>query len=201
MKPAAALVLASASPVRAQLLRAAGIELIIDPAAIDEDEIKASMRQAGTTGAELAETLAELKAARTARRHPGAMVIGADQVLALGEELFDKPADLVAARRQLLALRGRTHELLSAVVAVRDGTRLWHHVGRASLTMRDFSDEFLDNYLASAGSVALGSVGAYQLEGLGAQLFRQIAGDYFTILGLPLLPLLDFLREHRMLPA
>ena len=201
MKPAAALVLASASPVRAQLLRAAGIALIIDPAAIDEDEIKASMRQAGATGAELAETLAELKAARTARRHPGAMVIGADQVLALGEELFDKPADLAAARRQLLALRGRTHELLSAVVAVRDGTRLWHHVGRASLTMRDFSEEFLDDYLASTGSAALGSVGAYQLEGLGAQLFRQIAGDYFTILGLPLLPLLDFLREHRMLPA
>jgi septum formation protein len=128
-------------------------------------------------------------------------VIGADQVLDCDGVLFDKPADPGAARTQLLALRGRTHRLVSAVVLVRDGQRLWHHVGRADLKMRDFSTRFLDRYLESAGQAALSSVGAYQLEGIGAQLFAAIEGDYFTILGLPLLPLLDNLREHGVLPS
>ena len=192
-------VLASASPVRAALLRAAGIPLLIDAAAIDEAEVKASLRAEGAGPAAVAEALAEMKAQRVARRHAGHLVIGADQVLECEGTLFDKPADLAAARRQLLALRGHPHQLMSAVVLVRDGQRVWHHTDRAQLTMREFSAAFLDRYLETAGAAALSSVGAYQWEGVGAQLFAGIEGDYFTILGLPLLPLLDVLREHGVL--
>jgi septum formation protein len=198
---AAPVVLASASPARAALLRAAGIPVTIDAAAVDEAEVKASLRAAGAEPAAIAEALAELKAQRVARRHPGSLVIGADQVLECGGVLFDKPTDLADARRQLLALRGQQHRLVSAVVLVRDGHRLWHYVGRADLKMRDFSTTFLERYLQSAGGAALSSVGAYQLEGAGAQLFATVEGDYFTILGLPLLPLLDILREHGILPS
>lgn len=197
----AAVVLASASPARAALLRAVGIPVIVDAAAIDESEVKASLRAMGAEPAAVAEALAELKAQRVSRRHPGSLVIGADQVLECDGVLFDKPPDLAAARNQLLALRGRWHRLVSAVVLARDGQRVWHHVDRANLTMRDFSTHFLDHYLRSAGAAALSSVGAYQLEGVGAQLFAGIDGDYFTILGLPLLPLLDILREHGALPS
>jgi septum formation protein len=194
-------VLASASQARAGLLRAAGISVIIDAAAIDEAEVKASLRAARAEPSAIARTLAELKAQRVSRRHAGSLVIGADQILECDGVLFDKPADMAAARLQLLALRGRGHRLVSAVVLVRDGQRLWHHVDRADLKMRDFSTRFLDRYLESAGQAALSSVGAYQLEGIGAQLFAAIEGDYFTILGLPLLPLLDNLREHGVLPS
>jgi septum formation protein len=194
-------VLASASPIRAALLRGAGIPILIDPAAVDEAEVKASLRAAKAEPSAIAETLAELKAQRTARRHAGSLVIGADQVLECDGVLFDKPGDVATARDQLLALRGRRHRLVSAVVLVRDGQRLWHHVDRADMRMRDFSTSFLDRYLGSAGSAALSSVGAYQLEGVGAQLFAGVDGDYFTILGLPLLPLLDVLRENGVLPS
>lgn len=197
----APVVLASASAVRAALLRAAGVPILIDAAAIDESEVKASLRVQQAAPAAISETLAELKAQRVSRRHAGNLVVGADQVLECDGTLFDKPADLAAARSQLLALRGRRHQLVSAVVLVRDGQRVWHHVDRASLTMRDFSSDFLDRYLQSAGEAALSSVGAYQLEDLGAQLFSGIEGDYFTVLGLPLLPLLDILREHGVLPS
>src|SRR5262249_265994 len=142
---------------------------------------------------------AELKAQRIARRNPGALVIGADQVLDCDGTLFDKPADAADVRRQLLLLRGRRHELVSVVVVARDGVRPWHHVGRAALTMRHLSRGFLDAYLKVAGGAVLAWVGAYQVEGVGAQLFARIDGDYFTILGLPLLPLLDFLREQGVL--
>jgi len=198
---AASVVLASASPVRAALLRAAGIPITVDVAAIDEAEVKTSLRAARAEPAAIAEALAELKAQRVARRHPGSLTIGADQVLECDGILFDKPSDLAAARNQLLALRGRDHRLVSAVVLVRDGQRVWHHVDRADLKMRNFSTAFLDRYLQSAGDAALSSVGAYQLEGVGAQLFAAVDGDYFTILGLPLLPLLDILREHGILPS
>lgn len=194
-------ILASASATRSALLRAAGVPIAAEAAAIDEAEVKASLRAARSAAAAVAETLAELKARRVSRRHPGRLVVGADQVLDCDGVMFDKPADLPEARRQLLALRGRRHQLLSAVVLERDGQRLWHHVSRADLLMRDFSDRFLDDYLLAVGDAALASVGGYQIEGRGAQLFASIDGDYFAILGLPLLPLLDILREHRALPS
>jgi septum formation protein len=194
-----AVVLASASPARATMLRGAGVAVAVEAAAVDEAEVKASLRAAGAAAAQVAESLAELKAQRIARRRPGALVIGADQVLDCDGTLFDKPFDAADARRQLLLLRGRRHELVSAVVVVRDGVRHWHHVGRAALTMRRFTDAFLDDYLGTTGDAVLASVGAYQVEGMGAQLFARIDGDYFTILGLPLLPLLDFLREQGVL--
>jgi len=201
MSPAIGVVLASASAARAALLRSAGIPMTVDEAGIDEAEIKASLRAIGADATATAETLAELKAQRVSRRHGGRWIVGADQVLNCDGELFDKPAGVADARAQLLTLRGRRHELVSAVVLVRDGERLWHHIGRAALTMRNFSETFLDGYLGTVGDATLSSVGAYQLEGPGAQLFSKIEGDYFTILGLPLLPLMDILREHRVLPT
>jgi nucleoside triphosphate pyrophosphatase len=189
-----AIVLASASAPRRALLTAAGVDVLVDPAHVDEAALKASLAAEGASPAGVAEALAELKATRVSARHGGKLVIGCDQILECQGQSFDKPADQTAARRQLQDLRGRRHSLFSAAVALRDGARLWHHVGRADLSMRQFSDSFLDSYLAAAGAAATGSVGAYQLEGLGAQLFERIEGDYFTILGLPLLPLLEFLR-------
>lgn len=190
------IVLASGSSARARMLEQAGISFAVDVAAVDEAAVKAAMAEETGSPARVAEVLAELKAVRVSARHPGLMVIGADQMLDCDGTWFDKPADRAAARDQLLALRGRTHRLTSSVVAVRDGRRLWHHSEAAKLTMRNFSEAFLDQYLEQAGEAVLASVGAYQLEGLGAQLFMLAEGDFFTILGLPLLPLLDFLREN-----
>ncbi len=170
------------------------------PAAIDEAEIKATFRAERLAAAECANALAEAKALRVARRHPGSLVIGADQMLVCEGAWLDKPGDHTAARMQLQALRGKSHELLSAVCVVRGGERLWHYVDRSTLTMRAFSDDFLEGYLAAAGVDILGAVGAYRLEGLGVQLFSRIEGGYFAILGLPLLPLLDFLRGHGVIP-
>lgn len=195
------IVLASASVARSALLRSAGVPVIIDAAAIDETEVKASLRATRAGAAVIAETLAELKAQQVSRRRSAAFVIGADQVLECEGVVFDKPADLGDARHQLRALRGRQHQLLSAVVVVCDGQRLWHYVDRASLAMRDFSDFFLDGYLQAMGRDALSTVGGYYLEGIGAQLFADVDGDYFSILGLPLLPLLQVLREHGLLPS
>jgi septum formation protein len=193
-----AVVLASASPIRAQLLCNAGVDCRITPAQIDEEEVKHALHGEEADVATIADTLAELKARQVAPAHPGALVVGVDQVLECQGTMFDKPTDLDQARAHLLALRGRTHELVAAVSVLRDGDRLWHHIDRARLTMRDFSDDFLDAYLAAVGEGALASVGAYRLEGPGVQLFARIEGDYFTILGLPLLPLLDFLRNHNV---
>lgn len=190
------IVLASASSARRSMLEAAGVHFTVDVAAIDEDAVKQALRLETGNPARAAETLAELKAVRVSARHPGLLVIGADQMLDQDGAWFDKPRDMVEARRQLIALRHHTHRLTSAVVAVRDGRRVWYHTEPAQLSMRDFSDSFLDAYLAQAGEAALASVGAYQLEGLGAQLFLKVEGDFFTVLGLPLLPLLDFLREN-----
>ncbi|MCG5241923.1 Maf family protein [Azospirillum doebereinerae] len=191
-----ALVLASGSRTRAAMLERAGLTAILDKPLVDEEEVKLAGRAEGVPADAVAEALAELKAQRVTRRHPGALVIGADQMLDCEGIWFDKPADRAGARDQLLSLRGKTHQLVSCAVVLRDGQRLWHKVDRAKLTMRWFSEAFLDDYLDRAGEEVLHSVGAYQLEGLGAQLFQKVEGDFFTILGLPLLPLLGFLRVH-----
>jgi septum formation protein len=196
-----ALILASGSAIRAELLARAGLSVTSEPAAVDEDAIKASFRAERADPATCATALAEAKAERVGRRHPGALVIGADQILVCNGVWFDKPPDRAHARAQLQALRGRGHELVTAVCVSRDGAVLWRHVDRPRLTMRRFSEEFLDAYLERAGEGVLSSVGAYQLEGLGAQLFAKVEGDFFAILGLPLLPLLDFLRGHGAVPS
>ena len=190
------LVLASASTARRDLLVNAGLDVIVDPAHVDEEAIKGSMAADGAGAVDVALSLARLKAHRISTRHGGALVIGADQVLDLQGRWFDKPADMDHARGHLVALRGRTHKLVTAASVFRDGEQIWHHVETPELTMRDFSDGFLDDYLAQAGDSVLSSVGAYRLEGMGVQLFNRIEGDYFAILGLPLLALLDFLRGH-----
>ncbi|MEE9139880.1 MAG: nucleoside triphosphate pyrophosphatase [Alphaproteobacteria bacterium] len=195
--PAAApekLYLASASLARAELLTRAGVLFTQEPAAVDEDEVKAALRANGIAAGELAEALAERKARVVAERHPGALVVGADQVLECGGVWFDKPTDADEARAQLRALRGRAHRLINSTCVVRDGARAWRHTAVAELVMRPFSDDFLEAYVDAADDAALASLGGYQLEGLGAQLFARVTGDYFTILGLPLVPLLEFLR-------
>ena len=190
------LILASASSSRRQMLQNAGLDFTVETSGVDEDEVKLSLATEKATPQDIAETLAELKAKRVSMRRPEAMVIGADSTLACNGRLFDKPPTMAAARAQLLALAGQTHELHSSVVVAKGGVRLWHCNERARLTMRSLPDAFLDAYLARAGEAVTSSVGAYQLEGVGAHLFTKVDGDYFTILGLPLLPLLSFLGGH-----
>jgi septum formation protein len=194
------LVLASASPVRAELLRRAGVDVAVQPARVDEGALKASLLAEGAPPRDVADKLAELKALRVGARHAASLVLGADQVLVHRGEILDKPASRDEARAHLLRLRGQRHELLSAAVIVLGGAPVWRHVGEAQLTMRPFSEAFLDSYLDQVGAAALTSVGAYQLEGIGAQLFARVDGDYFTVLGLPLLEILGFLRARGVLP-
>ena len=193
---APAVVLASASRARLELLLCAGVTTRAEPARVDEQEVRASLRAEKAGVEDAAETLAELKAWKVSRQASGAFVIGADQILDCDGAWFDKPPDRVRAAADLRALSGKRHSLATAVCVVRDGVRLWHHRESARLTMRPLDDAFIEAYLDAAGADALASVGAYQLEGLGAQLFSRVEGDYFTILGLPLLPLLEFLRNH-----
>ena len=189
-------VLASGSAARARMLRDAGVAVDIQPVAVDEDAVRESCHDEGMDAAATAVNMEWMKAERDSRKYPGGLVIGADQMLDLDGEWLEKPATVEGLRAQLLKLRGRRHELISAVVAVRDGERLWHAVERARLTVRPFSDAFLAWYLDAAGEAVLSAVGGYHLESVGAQLFSRVEGDYFTVLGLPLLPLLGFLREH-----
>jgi nucleoside triphosphate pyrophosphatase len=193
------LVLASASEVRRGILAAAGIPLETVPAAIDERGIvsRSGLRAAG----EIAALLAREKAFAIATRIPDRLVLGADQTLALGSQVFSKPEDVAGAREQLGRLRGKTHALHAAIALARGGSLLFQERVIARLTMRNFSDEFLQSYLAAAGSTVTASVGAYQLEKLGIHLFEKIGGDHFAILGLPLLRLLDFLRREGFLAA
>ena len=195
----AGLVLASGSRTRAAMLAQAGVAVECDPPDLDEGAVKQSCRANGVAVEAAAETLAELKARQVARRHPGRPVLGADQMLECDGVWLDKPGDREQARAQLRTLRGRTHRLISAAAVVQDGRRVWHHVDGARLTVRPFSDRFLEEYLDAAGDAVLHSVGAYHLEGLGAQLFERVEGDFFTILGLPLLPVLGHLRAQGIL--
>jgi septum formation protein len=186
------LVLASKSAIRHAILREAGIPVAVEPADIDERAIE--QRSAKQDAGELAAMLAREKARTIAVRLPDRLVVGADQTLALGERRFSKPADRAGARRQLAALRGQTHELHSAVALACGSSVLFEHREVARLTMRSFSDRFLEAYLDAAGAAVTASVGGYQLEKVGIQLFEHIQGDHFTILGLPLVPLLGYLR-------
>jgi len=188
------LVLASRSRVRQTLLLAAGIPIEVRPADIDERRLEAGA--ASEQPSAIAALLAREKASIVARAHPGRLVLGADQTLAFGTRRFVKPDDRAAARAQLHALSGRMHELHSGIAFVQDATVLFEHVSVARLTMRAFSEQFLDLYLDVAGSAATASVGAYQLESVGIQLFERVDGDYFTVLGLPLLEALGFLRQR-----
>ncbi len=198
-----ALILASASATRQALLRNAGLVFEALPAAVDEAAIKEAARAEGIPAAEAAIILAEAKAERIARRRPEALVIGCDQLLTCrleeGERWFDKPADRAAARAQLWLLRGRTHALVTATVAWRGGARIWQDVTTPRLTMRAFSEAFLDAYLDVEGEALLASVGAYRLEGPGVHLFSRVEGEHSAVLGLPMLPLLRFLRGHGVL--
>ena len=191
------LILASSSKIRARLLEAAGLAFIVEPPGLDEHV----MRQAvsGTQALspqDVAEVLARAKAEAVSELAPAAFVIGADQVLALGDRILSKPDSKEAARRELLDLSGKSHSLHSAVALASKGETVWAHSETSTLLMRELNPQFIGRYLAAAGEEVLSSVGAYQLEGLGIQLFEKIDGDYFSILGLPLLPLLDALRRE-----
>ena len=197
--PSADLILASSSTVRARLLRDAGLSFEIAPARVDEESIKEAMLLEGALPRDIADALAELKSARISGRYPGAMVIGADQILVCDGTLYNKPRDLDEARQHLRAFSGKRHDLVTAATIAKGGAVIWRRVDIVKLTMRDLSADFITDYLERAGEDVLQSVGGYRLEGLGVQLFQRIEGDYFTILGLPLLAILDFLRLHKVI--
>lgn len=188
-------ILASGSAARRRMLEQAGLTFEVDRPRVDEEAVKLGLRAEGLKPRDQADALAEVKALSISNRR-GGFVLGADQMLAIEGDTLDKPKDMAEARQHLQRLRGREHHLICAAVVARDGAVIWRHIDTPRLRMRNFSDAFLDAYLDQAGEEVLTSVGAYQLEGLGAQLFERVEGDYFSVLGLPLLPLLGFLREH-----
>ena len=189
------IILASGSPFRKAMLVNAGVDVEAVAADVDERALEAPLQDSGVSPEDVALVLAEAKATEVSERRPGGLVLGCDQTLSLGDEVFHKPEDMEGARRHLLALSGKTHQLNSAAVLVRDGAVLWRHVGIASMTMRKLDPAFIGRHLARVGARALASVGAYQIEGEGIQLFEKVEGDHFTIVGLPLLPLLAELRD------
>ncbi len=193
-------ILASRSASRAAILTGAGVDFQAVSPGVDEDAVKVEILARGGGPRDVAVDLADRKALAVSRRHPG-LVIGADQTLELAGALYDKAENLAAARERLRLLRGQTHNLHAGVAVARDGAIIWRDLVTTTLAMRDFSDAFLEDYLTNEGVQALGSVGCYRLEGPGAQLFERIDGDYFAILGLPLLSLMDLLRREGALPA
>lgn len=194
------IILASKSAARRAVLTGAGVPFEVSVAGVDEDAVKNAMLAEAASPRDVADALAELKAIKVSRSKPG-FVIGSDQTLEFEGKLYDKAETVEAAAERLKTMRGKPHKLHSAVVVAKDGAPIWREIVSATLTMRDFSDEFLASYLALEGEAALGSVGCYRLEGPGAQLFSKIEGDYFAILGLPLMGLLDLFRRHGVLPA
>ncbi len=198
-KPSERLILASRSAARRAMLTESGVVFAVEDAGVDEDAIKVAM--AGAAPIELAVELAMAKALAVSRRDPDAWVLGADQVLAFDGGLVSKADSLGEARAQLAAMRGRSHQLLSAAALAHDGAVVWSGVDTVEMRMRPFSDAFLDAYLAAEGEDLLACVGSYRLEGLGAQLFDAVEGDYFTVLGLPLWPVLAELRRAGVIPT
>ena len=194
-----AVTLASGSASRRALLTAAGVSAEAVAPNVDEESFRTAMRADGVSVRDQAMQLAEMKAVRVSQSRPG-LVIGGDQMLALGEEAFDKPRDLAEAKSHLIRLSGKSHTLETAIVVCEEGRSVWRHLARPKLTMRPLSPEFIDDYVYRCGNALLTTVGAYQLESHGAQLFSRIEGDYFSVLGLPLLPLLDYLRVRKVLP-
>ena len=194
------LILASGSAIRRQIMRDAGLDFEVVVKPVDEAAIKMAMLADGAPIRDIADALAEAKALRVSRTTPG-FVIGADQIMEMDGTLFDKPESVAEARERLLAMRGRRHDLVGAVVVAQDGAAQWRHLSRTKLWVREFSEGFLDDYLAREGERVTKSVGAYRFEGPGAQLFERVEGDFFSILGLSLLPLLDYLRLRGAIPA
>ena len=188
------LILASGSATRKKMLINAGVLIDVKPARVDELAIKSALMAEGAQPRDVADALAEAKARRVSMRNLSDLVLGADQVLDFQGQVFDKPKTLDDARKQLISLRNKTHDLYSAAVLYENGQPVWRHIGRATLTMRDFSDTFLDNYIAENGDDLITTVGGYKIEQSGAQLFSTLNGDYFSVLGLPILELLAFLR-------
>lgn len=192
-------ILASGSAIRAKMLTDAGVPFVVDKPRVDEEAVKLSLRAEKLAPRDQADMLAQVKAVSVSQRRSG-LVIGADSMVALGDDVLDKPPTLAAAKEHLRQMSGRTHTLISAAVVARDGLPVWRHIMAPRLKMRVLSDDFIDDYLGKVGEAATQSVGAYQLEGLGAQLFESVEGDFFAVLGLPLLPLLAYLREQRVMP-
>ena len=206
--PNATIRLASASVARQNILRSAGVDFEILPVAIDESQVRAGALADDMMPKDTAVLLAFLKAQAALQRLAAApsessmsYVIGADQILVCEGQIINKPTTIAAAKDQLLWLAGKPHKLFSAIVLLRDGQRIWHHLAESALTMRQFDATFADSYIQYIGDAALSSPGAYQIESVGTSLFSKIDGDYFDILGLPLLPLLDILREHGLSPV
>jgi septum formation protein len=194
------LILASGSAIRRDIMQGAGLEFDVIVKPVDEASIKSAMLDEGAKPREIADALAEAKALRVSRLEEG-LVIGADQVMVMDGKLFDKPTSVAAARERLLAMRGKRHELVGSVVVASGGVPVWRFVSETKLWVRDFSDAFLDDYLAAEGDLVMKSVGAYRFEGPGSQLFSRVEGDFFSILGLSLLPLLQYLRDCKAIPS
>lgn len=194
------LVLASGSAIRRIMLHNAGVNVVVRPARVDETALRESLLADGSGPRDIADALAEMKARRVSEKMPGRLVLGCDQVLDLGGQLVSKPATIDVARDQLRRMRGLSHELLSAAVMYEDGAPIWRHVGRARMTVRMFSDDWLEGYLERNWPDIADSVGAYKLEAEGVRLFSRVEGDYFTVLGLPLLDVLAYLTLRGDLP-